>query len=218
MQGGKDMSFAGKVKEELSEKKRREKDKDRQMLRDAFLSSGTMSDPEKSYHFELIFRERGEAEEMLTVMEHLSLSGKIMERKGHIVVYLKESDEISDALKMMGAYRCCMEFENTRILKEMRNSVNRKVNCETANIHKTVGAAVRQLEDIRLIEETVGLSELPEALREMAEIRTRYPDATLAELGAYFSPPVGKSGVNHRLRKITAIAEKLRDKDEKNAK
>ncbi|MBQ6441224.1 MAG: DNA-binding protein WhiA [Lachnospiraceae bacterium] len=209
------MSFAGKVKEELSGKKRREKDKDRQALRDAFLSSGTMSDPEKSYHFELSFRECGNAEEMLTVMEHLSLSGKIMERKGQYVVYLKESDEISDALKLMGAYRCCMEFENARILKDMRNSVNRKVNCETANIHKTVGAAVRQLEDIRLIEETIGFSELPEPLREMAEIRTRYPDATLAELGGYFQPPVGKSGVNHRLRKIAAIAEKLRDHTEK---
>ena len=212
------MSFAGKVKEELSGKKRKDKDQDRQFLRDGFLSSGTMSDPEKSYHFELTFREKSDAEEMLAVMEHLSLSGKIMERKGQFVVYLKESDEISDALKMMGAYRCCMEFENARILKDMRNSVNRKVNCETANIHKSVGAAVRQLEDIRLIEETIGLSELPKALREMAEIRVRYPDATLAELGEYFIPPVGKSGVNHRLRKIAAIAEKLRGHGEKEAK
>ncbi len=207
------MSFAGKVKEELSGKKRKEKDKNRQALRDAFLSSGTMSDPEKSYHFELIFREKKEAEQMLAVMERLSLTGKTMERKGHIVVYLKESEEISDALKMMGAYRCCMEFENARILKEMRNSVNRKVNCETANIHKTVGAAVRQLEDIHLIEEKTGFSELPKPLREMAEIRMRYPDATLAELGTYFVPPVGKSGVNHRLRKIAVIAEKLREKE-----
>ena len=103
-----------------------------------------------------------------------------------------------------------MNLENVRILKEMRNSVNRKVNCETANISKTVNAAVKQLADIEYIRETAGLSELPENLKEMALLRLEYPDAPLAELGTYLNPPVGKSGVNHRLRRISEMADSLR--------
>ena len=99
-----------------------------------------------------------------------------------------------------------MNLENVRILKEMRNSVNRRVNCETANITKTVSAAVRQAEDILLIQNTIGLGSLPDHLREIAELRLEYPDASLKELGAYLNPPVGKSGVNHRLRRISEIA------------
>ena len=130
--------------------------------------------------------------------------------KKNYVVYLKEGEQISDMLNIMEAPISMMKFENIRILKEMRNSVNRQVNCETANIHKTVSAAVRQLEDIRYLQKTVGLEHLPVQLREIAYVRLEYPDATLKELGTYLEPPVGKSGVNHRLRKIEAMAEDLR--------
>lgn len=204
------MSFSGKVKEELLERRRKNRNRKKTLLTEAFLSSGSLSDPEKSYHFEIVCREIGKAQELIEIMREFELDAKLVERKAHYVVYLKEGEQIADMLRIMGAYRSCMDFENVRIVKEMRNSVNRQVNCETANIHKTVGAAVRQIEDIRLIEERQGLSELPKSLREMAEIRLQHPDAPLLELGNYFSPPIGKSGVNHRLRKITEIAEKLR--------
>ena len=135
---------------------------------------------------------------------------KIVERKGHYVVYIKEGAHIVDSLNIMEAYVSLMKLENVRILKEMRNSVNRKVNCETANISKTVNAAVKQIEDIRLIQKMRGLDDLPAQLREMALLRLEYPDAPLKELGGYLDPPMGKSGVNHRLRKLSTIAEELR--------
>ncbi len=118
-----------------------------------------------------------------------------------------------DILNVMEAHVALMNLENIRIMKEMRNSVNRQVNCETANINKTVSAAVRQLEDIEYIRDTAGLSSLPDNLYEIAQIRLDRPEATLKELGEALSPPVGKSGVNHRLRKLCAIAERLREQD-----
>ena len=126
------------------------------------------------------------------------------------MVYLKEGSQIVDMLNVMEAYVALMNLENVRILKEVRNTINRKVNCETANINKTVNAAVKQVEDIELIRERIGLDNLPENLREMALLRLEYPEATLKELGNYLEPPVGKSGVNHRLRKLSAIAEDLK--------
>jgi len=126
------------------------------------------------------------------------------------VVYVKEGSQIVDLLNVMEAHVALMEFENVRILKDMRNTINRKVNCEAANINKTVKAATRQVEDILYIQEKVGLATLAEGLEEIALLRTRYPEASLKELGEMLSPPVGKSGVNHRLKKISEIAEELR--------
>ena len=138
------------------------------------------------------------------------VDAKIVERKKHYVVYLKEGAQIVDMLNVMGAHVALMNLENVRILKEMRNSVNRKVNCETANISKTVNAAVRQVEDIQLIVEKQGMSSLPENLQEIARVRMENPDMPLKELGALLTPPIGKSGVNHRLRRIGEIADRLR--------
>ena len=137
-----------------------------------------------------------------------------MLRKKSYVVYVKEGAQIVDMLAIMEANVALMNLENIRILKEMRNSVNRKVNCETANINKTVSAAVKQIEDIRLIKEKTGLHNLNEGLAEIAELRLQYPEATLKELGMMLSPQVGKSGVNHRLRKLSEIAEELRTNEE----
>ena len=138
------------------------------------------------------------------------MDAKIVTRKKYYVVYLKEGAQIVHLLNIMEAHVALMNLENVRILKEMRNSVNRKVNCETANISKTVNAAVQQLQDIAYIREKAGLDSLPEHLREIALLRLEYPEAPLKELGTYLDPPVGKSGVNHRLRKISEIAEGLR--------
>ena len=148
----------------------------RAFIRGAFLASGSISDPEKGYHFEIVCSDAKRAEQLQTIIRSFSVDAKI------------------------------------RILKEMRNSVNRKVNCETANINKTVNAAVKQMEDIKLVRQKIGFEQLNEGLAQVAELRMQYPEATLKELGMMLSPQVGKSGVNHRLRKLSAMADELREK------
>lgn len=182
----------------------------RAFLRGAFLAAGSMSDPNKAYHFEIVCRTEAQANQLRDVINSFGMDAKIVARKKYQVVYLKEGSQIVDILNIMEAHVALMNLENVRILKEMRNSVNRKVNCETANISKTVNAAVQQLRDIEYIRETAGLDSLPENLKAVALLRLEYPDAPLKELGTYLNPPVGKSGVNHRLRKISEIAEDLR--------
>lgn len=184
----------------------------RAYIRGAFLAAGSISDPEKSYHFEVVCQTMEQAKQLQEVINAFDMDAKIVERKKHFVVYLKEGSQIVDILNIMEAHVALMNLENVRILKEMRNSVNRKVNCETANISKTVNAAVKQLEDIIYIRDTIGLESLPDNLREIAELRLEYPEAPLKELGAYLNPVVGKSGVNHRLRKISSMAETERER------
>ena len=182
----------------------------RAFIRGAFMAAGSISDPNKAYHFEIVCHTIEQADQLQELLCGFDTDAKIVERKGHYVVYIKEGAHIVDSLNIMEAYVSLMKLENVRILKEMRNSVNRKVNCETANISKTVNAAVKQIEDIELIRKMRGLDDLPPQLREMALLRLEYPEAPLKELGGYLDPPVGKSGVNHRLRKLSAIAEELR--------
>ena len=182
----------------------------RAFLRGAFLCTGSMSDPEKNYHLEMVFNNKFQAEQIKDILLMFSLDAKIVLRKKYYVVYLKEGSNIVDFLNICEAHVALMELENLRIVKEMRNSINRRVNCETANIAKTVNAATKQIEDIIFIRDCVGFSELPRNLREMAQIRLDYPEATLKELGQYLDPPVGKSGVNHRLRKLCEIADSNR--------
>lgn len=183
-------------------------------LRGAFLAGGSISDPEKTYHLELTSRTIGQARELKRLLVSFGLHGRIIMRKGSYVIYLKEGENIVDFLNIVGAHRSLMELENVRILKGMRNNVNRIVNCETANLEKTVNASVRQVDNIKYIAENIGLNSLPEGLREIAELRLEYSDSNLAELGQLLTPPLGKSGVNHRLRKLDQIAEKHRDHSE----
>jgi DNA-binding protein WhiA len=183
----------------------------RAFIRGAFMATGSMSDPNKSYHFEIVCKSLDQATRLQELMQEFETDAKIVERKNHYVVYLKEGSQIVDVLNVMEAYVSLMNLENVRILKEMSNTINRKVNCEAANIAKTVNAAVKQISDIELIRERMGLDELPAPLREMAYVRLEYPDAPLKDLGSYMDPPVGKSGINHRLRKLSAIAEDLRN-------
>lgn len=182
----------------------------RAFIRGAFLAAGSMSDPNKSYHFEIVCKTSEQAVQLKELMNAFETDAKIVERKGHHVVYLKEGAQIVDMLNVMEAYVSLMNLENVRILKEMRNSVNRQVNCETANINKTVSAAVRQIEDINILQQAIGLDNLPENLREIAYLRLEYQDAPLKDLGQYLDPPVGKSGVNHRLRRLSELADKYR--------
>ncbi len=182
----------------------------RAFLRGAFLSVGSVSDPVKGYHLEFVCTDAEKAGQLQRVLQGFGIDGKIVLRKKYHVVYLKEGESIVDLLNVCEAHVALMEFENLRILKEMRNSINRRVNCEAANITKTVNAATRQIKDIEYIRDHGGLERLPCNLRQMAEVRLDYPDASLKELGEYLEPPVGKSGVNHRLRKLSEFAEKLR--------
>lgn len=182
----------------------------RAFLRGAFLGAGSMSDPRKGYHLEFVCNREEQAEQLQQVIHKFDIEAKIVLRKKYYVVYLKEGSAIVDLLNVCEAPVSLMNLENTRILKEMRNSVNRRVNCETANISKTVNAAARQIEDIEYIREYYGFEKLSGALREMAEVRLENPDAPLKELGEYLTPTVGKSGVNHRLRKLSELADKLR--------
>lgn len=183
----------------------------RAYIRGAFLAAGSVSDPSKSYHFEIVCVTEEEAESLKDMINSFDMDAKIVPRKKTYVVYLKEGAQIVDILNIMEAHVSLMELENVRIMKEMRNAVNRKVNCETANINKTVSAAVRQMEDIEYIKDTIGFDKLPEGLRDVALTRLAYPDATLKELGSLLVTPVGKSGVNHRLRKLSEMADKLRE-------
>lgn len=182
----------------------------RAFLRGAYLSVGSMSDPSKSYHLEFNCADAAKAKQLQEVIGNFDIESKIILRKKYYVVYLKEGSGIVDLLNVCEAPVSLMNLENLRILKEMRNSVNRRVNCETANIAKTVNAAARQVEDIEYIRDHYGFQNLPPALRDMAEIRMENPDLPLKELGECFHPPIGKSGVNHRLRKLSDLAEKLR--------
>lgn len=184
----------------------------RAYLRGCYMAVGSMSDPYKSYHLELVCGLQAQAEQLLKILHDFSLDAKMIIRKKYHVVYMKEGENIADFLNITEAHKALMEFENTRIYKGMRNMVNRKVNCEAANITKTVNAATRQVEDIRLIREKMGLEGLPDPLRQMAYVRLENPQASLGELGKLLDPPVGKSGVNHRLRKLGELAKELKVK------
>lgn len=188
----------------------------RAFIRGAFLSAGSISAPEKFYHFEIVCSTEKKAEQLQEMIRGFSIDAKIVQRKKYFVVYIKEGAQIVEILNVMEAHRALMNLENIRIVKEMRNSVNRQVNCETANINKTVSASVKQVDDIKYLQETIGLESLSAGLEEIAILRLENQQATLKELGLLLSPPVGKSGVNHRLRKLCDIADELReDKEEK---
>ena len=184
----------------------------RAFIRGAFLASGTMSDPRtSSYHFEIIASSREKAENLREMIASFDIGAKVTKRKQHHIVYIKESSGIVDILGVMEAHVALMALENVRILKEIGNKVNRRVNCETANLNKTVSAAVRQREEIQFLMDHAAYRDLPDSLKEAAQLRLDYPDATIKELGEMLDPPVGKSGMNHRLRKISELAEKYRN-------
>ena len=182
----------------------------RSFIRGVFLAAGSLSDPNKGYHFEIVCATKEQGTQVAKVMNTFDVGAKMVTRNGKYVVYLKEGAQIVEILRVMEAAHSVMELENIRVVKEVRGTINRKVNCETANISKTVNTAVRQIEDIKLIDEKLGLDNLPTQLQDIAQVRLDYPDLPLGSLGQYLDPPIGKSGVNHRLKKLAKIAEELR--------
>lgn len=184
----------------------------RAYLRGAFLAGGSVNNPEtSSYHLEVFSSYQQHSQSLVDLMNRFQLNAKSIERKKGFIAYLKEAEKISDFLGITGAHVSLMKFEDVRIMRDMRNSVNRLVNCETANLNKTISAAQRQVENIKLIERTLGLEQLPERLQEIAHLRVEHQDITLKELGEMVTgTSVSKSGVNHRLRKIEEIADGLR--------
>ena len=212
------MSFASEIKDELLGLKmwdmnsgmKQDEQLARLCIREAFIKSGSINDPNKKYHLEITFKVKKKAEEMKQLLENFNIHARVIKREKEYMLYLKEGEEISNFLALIGANSSVIKFEEVRVLKETRNDINRLVNCETANLNKTINAAVKQIEDIKLIKKKHKFSSLPENLQEIAELRILNPDVSLVELGKMLSEPIGKSGVNHRLKKISEIAEELR--------
>ncbi len=180
----------------------------RAYLRGSFLAGGSINDPSGEYHLEIACTDGANARLVVALLDGFGIPARSTRRKQNTVVYLKESEAIADTLNVMGSHRSLLEFENTRIVKDVRNQVNRQTNCENANLNKTVAAGLRQAEEIRTIDRLLGLEKLPEALEEAARARLDNPDCSLADLGELLG--VGRSGVNHRLRRLTELARQLR--------
>ena len=212
------MSFASDIKNELLELKmwdinsnmKQDEQIARLCIREAFIKSGSMNDPNKKYHLQIMFKTKKKAEEMQVLLLNFNIHAKIIKKEKEYMLYLKDGEEISNFLALIGANKSVIKFEEVRVLKETRNDINRLVNCETANLNKTINTAVKQIEDIKIIKSKKRFNELSEGLKEIAEVRLNNPDMPLAELGKQLSKPIGKSGVNHRMKKISEIAEELK--------
>ncbi|MDX8288889.1 MULTISPECIES: DNA-binding protein WhiA [Metabacillus] len=206
---GENFTFIRSISEDLVKKKCCR----RSYIRGAFLAGGSVNNPEtSSYHLEIfsLYKEHNDA--LCELMNVFNLNSKTLERKKGYITYLKEAEKISELLSIIGGHQALLRFEDVRIVRDMRNSVNRLVNCETANLNKTIGAAIRQVENIKYIDEKMGLEALPDKLSEIARLRVEYQDVTLKELGEMVSSgKISKSGINHRLRKLDEIAEQLRN-------
>ncbi len=204
------MMFQSHISEELKS----EDEKVRAYLRGAFLASGSVNNPETSrYHLEIssIYEEHNQ--DICDLLNQFDLNARTLARRNGYITYLKGAEKIADFLILIGATNSMLKFEDVRIVRDMRNSVNRLVNCETANMNKTIDAASKQIENIRFIESTVGLQSLPEKLQEIAELRMQHPEVSLKELGEMIpSGAISKSGINHRIRKINDFAEELKRK------
>ncbi len=211
------MSFASNLKDELLSLKmwdtnaqmKQDEQIARLCIREAFIKSGSMNDPNKKYHLQIMFRTKKKAEEMQKLLENFYIHPRIIKKENNYMLYLKDGEEISQFLALIGANNTVLKFEEIRVIKEKRNDINRLVNCETANLNKTINAAVKQIEDIKLIKTKGKFAALPENLQEIADLRIKNPDLSLVELGKLLKEPIGKSGVNHRLKKISTIAEEL---------
>ena len=175
---------------------------------------GAISHPDKNYHIEIAAPTEALAAFIVDQIVPFGIEAKITPRKSKHVVYMKRAEDISDMLTLLGAAKAMMAFENVRVKKEVSNRVNRQLNCDNSNINRSMNAAEAQIRDIRYIDEELGLDKLPRTLRDMAYTRANNPEIPLSELGELMDPPLGKSGVNARLRRIAAIAEKLRCGDE----
>lgn len=184
-------------------------------VRGTFLGSGTINNPEKKYHLEIFLKNLETAKYIIEILKKYSIDFKILERSKKYAIYTKEGEEISKFLALMGASASVLKFEEIRVYRDIKNNINRKVNCETANLNKIVNSSVKQINDIKYIKEKGKFNELSEQLKEIAIVRIENPDMSLEELGKLLKKPIGKSGVNHRLRKIQKIVEELKEESNK---
>ena len=182
----------------------------RLVLREAFIKSGYVNDPKKEYHLELLFKKQEKADEVKDILDNYGINYNTTKKNRNIMVYIKEGEDISAFLALVGANNSVLRFEEARVVKETRNKINRLVNCETANLNKTIDAAVKQIEDIKLLKKKRVFDDLPEGLKELAELRLKNTDVSYEELGMMLEPPISKSGVSHRLSKISKIADEYR--------
>ncbi len=203
------MSFSSDVKAELEKKMKPDPLSLKSYLQKMFIKTGSISDPQKSYHLEFVCKEEAAASQLINVLKSYEIVAGMTTRKNHFVVYVKGGEAIVDFLNIVGAHKALMDMENERILKEYANKINRQVNCEAANVAKVTDAGQKQIKAIESIIEKRGISYLPENLQGIAKLRLENPDVSLVKLGEMLDPPVGKSGVNHRLRKIMEISENL---------
>ena len=212
------MSFASDIKEELLGMKmwdinsnmKQDEQLARLCIREAFIQSGSINDPNKKYHLQIMFKKKTKADEMKKLLSNFHILAKIIKKENEYMLYIKDGEAISEFLALIGANNSVLKFEEVRVIKETRNEINRIVNCETANLNKIIEVAVKQIEDIKLIKKKNKFNMLPESLQEIANVRMENPDMSLSELGKKLKQPISKSGVNHRLKKISAIAEELR--------
>src|SRR5690625_1223058 len=184
----------------------------RAYLRGAFLAGGSVNNPETaSYHLEIFTYDKEHSASLCQLLNTFGLRAREHKRRNGYITYIKEAEKITEFLILIEAHNALFKFEDVRIVRDMRNSVNRLANCETANLNKTISASFRQVESIKLIDESAGIESLPERLQEIAHLRLKHQEATLKELGELVETgKISKSGVNHRLKKIDEIAEKIR--------
>lgn len=180
------------------------------LVRGCFLGGGSLNNPNNKYHLEILFSTIKNANFILEVLRAFGIEAKILERKNSTSIYIKEAEEISKILAFIGAGKSVLNFEEIRVMRDTRNNINRLVNCETANLNKTINASVEQIEHIEYLKKIGKFDGLPENLKEIANLRQEHPDASLVQLGEMLENPIGKSGVNHRLKRIIEIAEEYR--------
>ena len=208
------MSFATDIKEEIEKQKvwdsnsvfTQEEQIKRICIREAFLKSGFINDPNKEYHLEIVFKRKNKCEEIKNILLDFDINARTIKRGNNYILYLKEGEEISKFLALIGANSAVLKFEEIRVIKDTRNNINRLVNCETANINKIITASVTQIKAIEHLKKINKFNDLPNNLKEIANLRLKNPDSSLEELGKMPEKPIGKSGVNHRLNKIIEIA------------
>ena len=212
------MSFSSDLREELIELKmwdnnsslKQDEQLSRLLIREAFIKKGFINDPNKDYHLEILFKSKEKAEQLQEIIQNFGINIKFTTKNSDYMLYLKDGEEISSFLALMGANKSVIKFEEIRVMKETRNNINRLVNCETANLNKTVEAAIKQIEDINFLKQIGQFEKMPEQLQEVAELRIKNPEATLSEIGKMLSKPIGKSGVNHRFYNIEQFVSKFR--------
>ena len=197
-------------KEEIVEYEEEEK---KALIRGLFMGSGMINDPNKNYHLEILFQYPETISSILPILQEFGIQMKILDSKDRYSIYTKDGEEISKMLALIGANKSVLKYEEIRVIREMKNNVNRIVNCETANLNKTVNAAMKQIEDIKLLQEKGKYESLPEHLKEVAVIRLKHPELSLVEIGNKLTPPIGKSGVSYRLQAISKLAEEIKEEE-----